>query len=78
MNNEYIFRINVSGRGARRYNCNTKINLTDNKFKVNFKEDCERVISPIKNKSGEYDISQIRKIGFSNIIYSRINCSYYY
>lgn len=68
MDNEYIFRINVSGRGARRYNCNTKINLTDNKFKVNFKEDCERVISPIKNKSGEYDISQIRKIGFSNII----------
>lgn len=68
MSNEYSFRINVSGQGARKYNCNSKIKLTDNKLKVNFKEDCESVISPIKNKSGEYAINEIKKIGFSNII----------
>lgn len=68
MSNEYNFKINVSGRGVRRYNCNTKIKLTDTNLKVNYKEDCERVISPIKNRSGEYDINEIRKIRFSNII----------
>lgn len=61
MNNEYNFRINLSGRGPRKYICNTKINLSDKNIEVNCEENYERVVKPVKDANGIYNMSDIKK-----------------
>lgn len=68
MNNEYNFRINLSGRGSRKYKCNTKIRLSDENVKVNCEESYERVIKPVKDSNGVYNLSAIKKVGYGHFI----------
>ena len=68
MNNEYNFRINLSGRGPRKYICNTKINLSDKNIEVNCEENYERVVKPVKDAKGIYNMSDIKKVGYGNFI----------
>lgn len=68
MNSEYNFRMNLSGRGPRKYKCDTKIRLSDENIEVNCEESYERVVKLVKDANGLYNISDIQKVGYGHFI----------